>query len=958
MLQDLLDQIKALSQAQRDKEAQAQAKLDQDIAGVQGSANDQVSSMNSGLSDELDTLGNQIQSTSERTASQTQQAKDSYTAQIAGIQADSGQSSLTAVNAISDASSASQTLGDLNAARLQAVSDASQAQLNQVGSTVMGALTEARDAGSEIESEFGQRNRALEMSAGQQVADATAKNSQTLNQLAQNVDGDFKDVQDSTLRTQQLSQDQLMDMKNALTAMASGSDAVGSKTADLENALKGMGSEQLMQMQQLLSQLGTSESAIDSTATAAESKLKQAVAAQLQERMSALQMTLTTNAKEVSGSLTAAEDDIKNTADKVNKATSVASGNYDKTSADLNALMATLGNAGGDISNSAKSLQALLGSMTDKEVVDFKIKIAQLASDSRSSENNLRAYLTSMIQNKTDSAQSEAQSVFLTNQQALTAALNSASSEISKTKDLAAQALLDNDVVRRNSTLLLREFIDTEQRLSNLSNSHTDILNELQKNITDWKADIIKRINDIEANITKGSAELPSYAEERLKNITLLVSMNQDDLKGFLAQFQDSLDEAKAIQDHFQDSQSGRIIAAMTGVSQAIATATVRMASQATQSDMSANEKARALSTILSELCESIDKANADATASDSAIAARVRDMTSKVNGTVGDISRQVNQMVTNLATDKLHKDISLSKSMENAVTDAGVGINASANAIELAQRSIHKAVEKSAAGWANNNKEVYTLGGFLFSLSQESQQKLLYILQELQHGRLTMDQALAMARQADISQIKSAQDVVAVLVGAMDGYDATVQSIFGNSFDRLETASKSLSGRVDDMVGDLVTLASVLDYNSSMLAHRVEKFSNISDAFIGTAQTNVSDLETYIFNQQAEVTRALSGLNSLMDYSEKDVSLRQQQFNNWIDSLIANETTVITDKTTALRTALLGKTASSFADVTEPKSTAKKNMEVLKAEMMELDRRRHKKSHLRTAQHTKLDRD
>ena len=611
----------------------------------------------------------------------------------------------------------------------------------------------------------------------------------------------------------------------------------------------------------------------------------------------------------------------------------------------MNALLATMNGAGGSLAASAGSLQALLSSMTDKEIVDFRMKIGQLAVDSRKSESGLREYLAALIVNKTDGAKLDAESTFFSNQQALSAAINAATDEISRTKSLASEALLDNQVVRANTSKLFDDLLTAEVRLSSASELHTGILADLQKNITDWKSALVKRINDIQAEVAQGASKLPEFAEEKLKNITVLVSMNQDDLKQFLTQFQASLDKAKAIQDHFQDSQAGRIIAAMTGVSQAIVTASVRMASQVAQSDMSASEKAKALTTVLSELCESIDEANVDAGKDDAAIAARVRAMKNNANATLDDLAHQVNDMMNRLATDKLNKDIGLSKSMEEAVSSAGVGINASANAIELAQRAIHKAVETSSAGWANNNKQVYTLGGFLFSLSQESQQKLLFILQELQHGRLNMDQALALARQADIAQIKSASDVVAVLVGAMDGYDSTVESIFGTSYERLTAASANLSTKVDSMVGDLVTLASVLDYNATMLDHRVTRFSDISNDFINTTQTNVSDLESYIFDQQAQVTKAMAALGSLMDYSEHDVALRQQQFGNWIDSLIANETAVINNKTAALKSALLGSSTpivGSFVQRDEPKRVAERNVEVLKSEMKELDRRRH----------------
>lgn len=937
LLSDVSDQIRLISASRQDQEAQASASLDQNIQGVQQSASGQISSIQDGVKKELDVLSSQISQTRSAASSQTQQARDSFIAQLSSIQADAGEGSLSAVAAVSDASAASSTLGQLNQARLQQIADTNSATLTTVGSSVTSALQAARDVTGEISSQFSQDNRQLELSSGQMVADANAKNSQAVRDLSASIDAKFADVQSSVLQTQQLSQAQMADLKTALSALSSGSDAAGSKAAALEQSLRSMTGDQLVEFQTLLNQIGTSSSLIDSTSAAAQAQLQAAVHAQLNQRMRSMQSELASGASVVTSNIQAATADAQKTADQLSASQRILDGSFHQTSADMNALLATLTGASSNVTASAQSLQTLLSSLTNQQMVDFKLKMAQLGGDARDSETALRDYLSSVITNKTDAARLEAESTFFANQQALNSAIGNTDQALSQTKSLAASALLNNQVVRANTTKLFDQFASTEEKLANISDTHASVLTEIQQNITNWKSDILKRINDIQAQVAASSAQLPTLAEEKLKNITVLISINQEDLKSFLSQFQASLDKAKAIQDHFQDSQSGRIIAALTGVSQAIVTASVRMAAQAAQSDMSATDKARALTEILGELCSSIDQANADAGKDDDAIAAKIRGLQGAANSSLADIAKSVNDMMNTLATDKLKKDIGLASSMEQAVTNAGVGINASANAIELAQQAIHRAVEKSSAGWAQNNKQVYTLGGFLFSLSQESQQKLLYILQQLQHGNMNMDQALSLARQADISKIKSAQDVVSVLVGAMDGYDKTVQSIFGSSYERLTNASSLLSNQVDTMVSDLVTLASVLDYNASMLSNRVTKFTDISNQFINKAQTNVSDLESYIFDQQAQVTKAMSALGSLMDYSEKDVSLRQQQFNNWIDALIANETQVVANKTQSLRVALLGNsTKSSFVQV----DVARQNLDVLKEEMNELDRR------------------
>ena len=942
MLQDVISQIKDLKSTQQDIQDQASAQFDESVSKVQDSASGQLSNMASGMSDELDLVRKRVQSTQASASGSIAQAKDSYISQLAGIQADSGQSSLTALNAVRDASEASSTLGKLNSARLNAVTAANQAQLNAVTGTVMGALQDTGDSSQELSSEMGQQNRELEIHAGQMVADSNSEVGKTVRDLKANVAREFADVQNSVLQTQQLSQTEVSDLQAAVGALGQGSAAVGNKASDLQKMLSGMTSQQLQTFGELFNQITTSSNLVSSTSAAATAKLQGAVKGELSSQLAALMGTLEANADGVGSNIKSAQSDALDLAEKLNKSSATLQGNYQRTNSDMAALLATLSGANGNMAASTKNLNTLLSSLTSEQIVQFRKAISKLRADSGTSTGALRAYLQAMIANKTDSAKMDTREVFLSNQAALTEALNDAGDEISKTKDLASKALLDNKIVRDNSTLLLKDFESTESKLADVSTDHANILNEIVTNITNWKASLEQRINAIQAQVASGASQLPEFAEEKLKNISAVISMNQKDLKTFLSQFQDSLDHAKAIQDHFQDSQSARIISALTGVSQAITVASVRMASQVANSDMSANDKARALTEVLSQLCNSIDLSNAQAASSDAAIAAQLRAMGKSVNGSVASLSEQVNGMMNSLATDKLNKDINLATNMETAVTNAGVGINASANAIQLAQDAIHRAVEKSSAGWANNNKNAYTLGGFLFSLSQQSQQKLLYILQQLQTGSLSMDQALALARQADISQIQSAQDVVAVLVGAMDGYDQTVQEVFGTGYERLEAASKDLGSRVGNLTSDLVYLAAELDYNSSLLANRVDRFANISDTFINTSQQNVSDLETYIFNQQAEVTNSLNGLKSLMDYAEKDITLREQQFNNWIDSLITNETAVIAKKTQTLKNKLLGEPpASAPSSFVEKQTNALENVRILKAEMMELDRRR-----------------
>jgi hypothetical protein len=955
LLSDVSDQISLVSASRKDQQEQAAATLNQNIGDVKSKAMSQVASMQQGVQNELKVLSSQIGKTQASAAAKTQQAKDQYLAQLASVQSHASEASLGAVKAVSDASAASSSLGQLNQARLQQITATNSAKLNAVGTAVTSALQDARDATEEIGSQFAQQNRQLELSSGEMVASANAKNSQTMRDTAQSVDSSFADVQSSVLKTQQLSQAQMADLKTALSALFSGSDDVGSRAAALEEAMRSMTQEQLLEFQTLLNQINTSSALIDSTGQAAQAKLQAALQTRLAQLMQSLQSQLGSSSEFVSHNIEEATAAAKSTANKLADSQSELDGTFMRSSSDMSALLSTISGANIDVSASAASLETLLKSMTAQQLIDFEMKISQLRGDSKESETALLAYLSSLITNKTDAAKLDAESTFIKNEKALNEAIAAASEEIRKTKDLAAEALLNNEVVRANTSKLFDDFTNAEEKLANASETHSNVLQEIQQNITDWKADLVKRINDVQAQVAAGSAQLPAVAEEKLKNITLLISMNQDDLQSFLKQFQNSLDHAKAVQDSFEDAQAGRIISALTGVSQAITTASVRMASQVARSDMSATEKAKALTAVLSELCDSIDAANAQAGKDDDAIAAKVRAMGNNANSTLAEIADNVNSMMNGLATDKLKKDIGLAKTMEDAVTNAGVGINASANAIELAQAAIHRAVEKSSAGWAKNNKEAYTLGGFLFSLSQESQQKLLFILQQLQRGDLSMEQALAIARQADISKIKSAQDVVAVLVGAMDGYQTTVQSIFGNSFERLTNASTNLSSQVDAMASDLVTLASVLDYNSSMLANRVSKFTTISNDFINTTQTNVSSIESYIFDQQAQVTKAMSALSSLMDYSEKDVSLRQQQFSNWIDSLIANETSVVASKTQALKQALLGSKASSFAEIPDVE-VAKKTLAVLRAEMAELDRRH--KTHLRKTKQSTINLD
>jgi len=924
LMNDLMSQITALSASAKDGQTQARAKLDQDISGVQSSASAQISNINSGTSDELGSLNGQLAQIMKATNSQTMNAQDSYMARLADLRASSAGDSSAALNAIGDANDATSTLGQLNSAKLQQLGDSNTAKISASALMIQGGLQDAADAANEIASQQGASTRQFGLATSQQIADSQQQNNGKVAMLGARVDSQFADVNDSIGKSQKLSQAQLLDLQNAADALSQGSSAVQDKANQVDQNVRQLSAQQLLNFQNLLGSIQTSSSAIGSTSSAAQAQLQSTIASVLNSRLAAMQGTLGSTSQSVLAQLAAASDDAKASADQLTASSTKMNGNFQKTQTDMSALLATLTSASTNVGTNSQNLQALLSSMTNEQVIQLQMKISKLMGDSNNSESALRDYLNAMITNKTDAARTDAQAAFMANQEALTAAINQATGEISSTRDLAARAIATNGMVQTNTTQLFNDFETTEDRIKTLSSMHADVLQNLTINITNWKAGVMEKIADIQSEIAEGSATLPKLAEEKLNNITLLVTMSQNDLKQYLAQFQASLDQAKAIQDHFQDSQSGRIIAAMTGVSQAIVTASVRMASQVAQSNMNANEKAKALTAVLGQMCDSIDKANSQASADDASVVARIHNMSLTANGTIGNMAADINNMMTGLATDKLKKDIALSQSMEDAVTNAGVGINASANSLTLAQQAIHNTVAKAAEGWANNKKNVYTLGGFLFSLSQESQQKLLYILQQLQHGRLSMDQALSLARQTDIAQIKSAQDVVSVLVGAMDSYDEAVEDIFGNSYERLSAASQKISDQLNGTASDLVTLAALLDYNSTVLSNRVAKFGNITNQFMDMAQQNISQLQDYIFDQQAQVTRALAGLSSLMDYSEKDVQLRQQQFSNWIDGLIANEKNVIANKTEQLKDALLGisTTATTVAGTTAGSST------------------------------------
>ena len=908
LMNDLMSQITALSTTAKDGQAQVRAKLDQDITGVQTAATNQIANINSGTSEELGSLNGQLSSIMNSANSQTKNAQDSYLARLADLRATSAGDSSSALNAIGDANEATSTLGKLNDAQLQQIGDSNIAKISASSLVIQGGLQDAKDAANEIANQQASDTRSFGLLTSQQIANAQQQNNNQVASLGAHVDAQFADVNNAIGSSQKLSQDQLLDLQNALDAITQGSGAVEDRAKQIDESVRSMSTQQLMYFQNLLANIQTSSAAIGSTGFAAQAQLKAAISSVLNSRLGAMQATLGSSSLAVMAQLAAASDDAQNSANALTASSRNMSGTFNKTQADMAALLASLMNAGGSMGTNSQNLQALLSSMTNEQVIQLQMKIASLMSDSNNSESALRDYLNAMITNKTDSARTDAQRAFLANTEALTGAINKAAAEITATRDLAARAIASNGIVQTNTTRLFDDFEQTEDRIKNLTSLHTGVLQQLTTNITNWKAGIMQKIADIQSEIAAGSTTLPQLAEEKLTNITMLVTMSQQDLKQYLTQFQASLDQAKAIQDHFQDSQSGRIIAAMTGVSQAIVTASVRMASQVAQSNMNANDKAKALTAVLGEMCDSIDKANAQASTDDANIVARIHNMSLSANSTIGNMAANINQMMTGLASDKLKKDIALSQSMAESVTNAGVGINASANSLTLAQQAIHNTVAKAAEGWANNKKNVYTLGGFLFSLSQDSQQKLLYILQQLQHGRMSMDQALSLARQADIAQIKSAQDVVAVLVGAMDGYDETVEDIFGNSYQRLSAASQKISDQLNGTASDLVTLAALLDYNSTVLANRVSKFGNITNQFMDMAQQNISQLQDYIFDQQAQVTRALAGLSSLMDYSEKDVQLRQQQFSNWIDGLIANERNVIANKTEQLKDSLIGK--------------------------------------------------
>lgn len=181
----------------------------------------------------------------------------------------------------------------------------------------------------------------------------------------------------------------------------------------------------------------------------------------------------------------------------------------------------------------------------------------------------------------------------------------------------------------------------------------------------------------------------------------------------------------------------------------------------------------------------------------------RVKSMIAKIgNGVSGVTSTLMAQMGTEVSrlSDKATNDaIQSGKQMKTTVDATGQLAGKIGSDFTAALESITKGENAAKQAQSQANKDVYTIASLLKSTGQETQQKVLALLKQIESGEKSVDQALAAAKDMSGAQVNTVQDVI-------EAFSSYIGSHLGN-VNKFKTgitgSSTAITAAVKRTIGD-----------------------------------------------------------------------------------------------------------------------------------------------------------
>ena len=822
LITDVLASMNKVAQLQNSVAA-ARDQIDADIASVRGPANQAAADLGNKIAEGFLSARTSFNSAFDQTRLDMQTAvagkvsagKSKLDSILGGVKTaqqgstDQQQAQGMVTQAQGDAS---KTAADLTAAKETLASDKAKASLDTMVNFVSSALGDSQDTLS-----LSTKKVLQDISAAQGAV--TAEQRQALESAYDRLQ---KEKADATERTNALRASS-MEAQNDGQAMMSSIDQ-GATQLEGSVGYQTQQAQVLMgQIQDLLALAGKNGGSLEDQMTAFEKQAPSLVSI-LKQKIAAYKTLVTSQAKQaqagaasaVSSGASAAIDGLTSYFQTANmQAGGVSSDLLQQQSAtatdskslinDIQALNVNLQQQAQDGSNVVKS--AAQNAMTQTMA-----QLQSVSGDSSKAISALLAYDSDLINRKKATILSSGNDAIDAATSAADYLTTSANNFLARSQSFINDATNVGNLAQMNMTKLVNDVNATLVQVSGASDDFVSRLSAFGTKIEGWKSEMTSRAAGVNLAIQQKVSEITALLAD-ISGSTGTTDLRNSALK--LQTYIDSLvasfEQQRTAFNDFAKKYTLRRLAVLTGLSEAVLAQKADFLASVGGADLSENERAARTTSTLQGLLAAVEKAKNDGDVNMDQVTSMIDKIGNGVSSLTNSLTTQMNTQVSKLKQSAIMSALNSGKSMGGSVDQTSQTTALLGNQFADALETVTKSETAAKAAAASSNKDVYSIAGLLENVSQETRLKVASLMKDVSAGKITMDEALAAAKDLNNAQINTVEDIINSLASYVGTHVATVNQ-FESGLDTsktviMQTVNKALASHEDvqaDTIADL----------------------------------------------------------------------------------------------------------------------------------------------------------
>ena len=402
------------------------------------------------------------------------------------------------------------------------------------------------------------------------------------------------------------------------------------------------------------------------------------------------------------------------------------------------------------------------------------------------------------------------------------------------------------------------------------------------------------------ANKTKAMMGRKSSSEgdERIDQIRAALDAARKTLADVLTNSSAQMQKMERLSNSRAEFVHGRFLDVVKSLGVAVVDTKTRIAEKEHQASIAATEKQRMLLSQLSALLAGLGD-------SDSSVSSKIAAASLGISAQLARADSDSDSALQRATSGDLQNAISAENSIDTHINQIGPDLSQSEAVLAQASSELQSTpVDRSQA---------YKLQGLLGQLSDRSKQRVLTIMRNLDLGNLSLDDAIAQARQLDLSHINSVDDALVLLAVSAHAYQAAVNQAFAGSQERLQATTELVDGRLTYMTQGLLRQVTDLNATNDALETQISQFATNSSSALQNDTAIINAIKNQIETDRTSVSALLSNLAESVDTYEGSLKSNETDYETWVDSTIAKELEVANVKAQALRaSSLLQRKANS----------------------------------------------